>query len=534
VRLSATALASLALLTAVGCGGGVRGPAAGPSAANAGSGAGAAASAYSWRVPTSGAAPSIARENEARGTRAWRLAGPAELIGGKARGAIAGYVSSQTVQAGQTQSVYVRAPGARWVTVRVFRMGWYGGTGGRLVLSSVRLAVRDQPPCARRARTGLTECDWHATLSFAVPAALTSGVYIAKLSASTGAQSDCLFVIRPPRAERLIVQIPTATYEAYNAWGGNSLYAGAGPRVGATGTSQGVEVSYDRPYDSETGAGQFFMREVAMVRFLERYGYPVGYTTGESIDGDPAQLDGAAGVIDVGHSEYWSARQAHAFATARDRGVSLMFVSSDTAAWRVRFAGATSASSEAGAAGHRIVGYKELATLDPHRAAADATLAGGAAALVGSAYDGCITPRVARGGPPVYRYYAWRPAASLRPRWLFAGTGVSGSSAIAGIVGYELDERAPLSPAGTRVVGSGTDARCMSASEPSPLRGTTAQSTLYRARSGALVFATGTLGWIYGLDPVPQASPDVPRAPDARVVAMTRNLLARVLAGGGA
>ena len=46
---------------------------------------------------------------------------------------------------------------------------------------------------------------------------------------------------------------------------------------------------------------------------------------------------------------------------------------------------------------------------------------------------------------------------------------------------------------------------------------------------GAFVFATGTLGWLYALSPVPQASPDAPRAPDARVVAMTRNLLAHAL-----
>ncbi len=64
---------------------------------------------------------------------------------------------------------------------------------------------------AHGARTGLTECDWHPTLSFAIPSALASGVYIAKLSASTGAQSDCLFVMRPARAARLMVQIPTAT-----------------------------------------------------------------------------------------------------------------------------------------------------------------------------------------------------------------------------------------------------------------------------------------------------------------------------------
>jgi len=43
------------------------------------------------------------------------------------------------------------------------------------------------------------------------------------------------------------------------------------------------------------------------------------------------------------------------------------------------------------------------------------------------------------------------------------------------------------------------------------------------------VFDTGTLGWELGLEPVPSASPDAPLAPDPRVVAMTRNLIARVL-----
>jgi hypothetical protein len=70
---------------------------------------------------------------------------------------------------------------------------------------------------------------------------------------------------------------------------------------------------------------------------------------------------------------------------------------------------------------------------------------------------------------------------------------------------------------------------CQSEAEPSPVHGVVAQTTLYQAPSGALVFATGTLGWLYGLSAVAQASPDVPRAPDARVVAMTENLLARVL-----
>ena len=102
----------------------------------------------------------------------------------------------------------------------------------------------------------------------------------------------------------------------------------------------------------------------------------------------------------------------------------------------------------------------------------------------------------------------------------------------AGIVGYELDQRTGATPPGTRLIGTGGGVPCLTEDEPSPIRGTLAETTLYRARSGALVFATGTLGWEYALSPVPQASPEAPLKPDPRVVTMTRNLLLRVLAGG--
>jgi hypothetical protein len=46
------------------------------------------------------------------------------------------------------------------------------------------------------------------------------------------------------------------------------------------------------------------------------------------------------------------------------------------------------------------------------------------------------------------------------------------------------------------------------------------------------VFDSGTLGWELGLEPVPGASPDAPRAPDPHIVAITRNLLAHVLRRG--
>jgi len=459
------------------------------------------------------------------------LPGPARDVGGLAHGDVSGYVAQQSVAPGQMERIYVNAPGSPYIRIRVFRIGWYGGAGGREVLASGRLPTVRQPRCTHRSATGLTECDWRPTLTFTIPSALPSGVYTAQLSAATG-ESDCLFVVRATNPQPLIAQLATSTYEAYNAWGGDSLYPSGADRVMLTGTKQGVEVSYDRPYDSVTGAGEFFARDVAMVWFLERYRYPVSYTTSESVDEDPGQLAGHRAVIDFGHSEYWSRRQVNAFAHARDAGTSLLFLSSDTLAWRARYARASASASEAGGPDHTIVAYKEYAALDPAHALPTGRYPGGGASLTGSAYRGCITPRLHVRGPPTYRYDAWRPTPALKPSWLFAHSGITASTRIRGIVGYELDMRTAASPRGTRLLGSGA-APCMSP-EPGVLRPGPAQdlaeTTLYTARSGALVFSTGTLGWELGLEPVPSASPDAPIEPDPRVVAMTRNVLARVLA----
>lgn len=484
---------------------------------------------FRWLVRTQGPQPDVALENREPGTRAWRLPGPRDDVGGLARGDVSGYVSEEAVSPGQVERIYVSAPGSKWIRITLFRIGWYGGAGGREVLASDPLRAHSQPPCIHRDGTGFTECDWHPTLTFTIPPALPTGVYVGRLSARTG-ESDCLFVVRASLPQPLIAQLPTSTYQAYNSWGGDSLYPGGDP-VGITGTTQGVAVSFDRPYGTVTGAGQFFARDVAMIWFLERYGYPVSYTTSESVDEYPDQLLGHRAVIDFGHSEYWSQRQADAFTRARDAGESLLFLGSDTMAWRVRYAAASRPASAAGQADHAIVAYKEHAALDPDLSEPTGPFPDDGASLTGSAYLGCIDPRLNGRGPPAYRYYAWSPARALAPRWLFAGTHITPTTRIPGIVGYEVDMRTPSTPAGTRVIGSGT-VQCMGTEigEPRPGPGQNlAQTTIYTARSGAIVFNTGTLGWELGLEPVPSAGVGVPRRPDPRVVRMTRNLLAYVL-----
>jgi N,N-dimethylformamidase beta subunit-like protein len=465
---------------------------------------------FTWAADFGGSPPSIADENRAAGTGAWRLPG------GRARGSVVGYPAAESVRPGEVQRLYVRALGARWVRVDVYRMGWYGGRGGRLVLASRRLPARPQPPCPRSHRTGLVECRWHPTLSFRVPSGLPSGVYVAKLESDAGAQRYAVFVVESARSRPLLAQLATATYQAYNAWGGDSLYPGGRP-VAVTGTSQGVEVSYDRPYQTITGAGRFFAGDVAMMRFIEREGYDASYTTDSSVDARPGQVLGHRLVLDIGHSEYWSQRAADALRRARDAGTNLAFLASNTMAWRVRYARP-----------HRIVAYKEHAALDPDRRLPSGLFPLGGAPTTGTSWQRCVTPRYPARGHAVYHYYAWRPGLSLQPAWLFAGTGFVAGSQVNGIVGYELDRTSIASPLGTQVVGGGSTP-CLGGRPPIGV----SQSTLYQAPSGALVFSSGTMGWELGLSPVPAASPDAPRRPDPRLVRLTENLFARMLSRGG-
>jgi hypothetical protein len=521
-RVAAALAATLALLAvASGCGGGARSAGASPDPP--------VGPKTGWLIAASGTPPTTAGENAAAGSSAWRAADRDTRKSG-----IDVYVSEQDARPGQVERVYVRARRQRSVRVRLFRIGWYRGRGARLVFESGRLPVVAQPPCTHVVATGLTECNWHATLALPLPASLASGVYIVNVVGSGGRQRDAIFVLEAARPAPVVVHIPTATWQAYNEWGGDSLYPG-GRRVLATGTSAGVSVSYDRPYATTTGAGQFFFREVGFVRFLERYGYPVSYVGSSGLDRERGALNGARAVIDVGHSEYWSDRERAAFTRARDAGTSLAFISSDTLAWRVVYAPASAASSEAGAAAHRIIAYKEFAGRDPMGAGRTGAFADGGASLSGVAFVGCINPRTGLSPRVSYRYYDWQPAPALSPPWLFAHTRLTAKSRVASILGYELDERVAATPTTATLVGGGS-APCGIARTrgPRPIgapkRG---QTTLYSARSGALVFATGTLGWGFGVAPLADPSSDVRRPADPRLVALTRNLLGRMLAQRG-
>ena len=131
-------------------------------------------------------------------------------------------------------------------------------------------------------------------------------------------------------ASAVLVQVPVNTWEAYNPWGGKSLYQ--------FGTSRhAVEVSFDRPYDQRMFDNMVTKLELPWVRFLERNGIDVSYQTDVDTDTAPGSLLRHRLVFAIGHDEYWTQAIRDAFDRALAQSTNLMF-GSDSADWRMRYA----------------------------------------------------------------------------------------------------------------------------------------------------------------------------------------------------
>src|SRR5690606_36270576 len=171
--------------------------------------------------------------------------------------------------------------------------------------------------------TGLVDCgNWSTSATWSVPADAVSGVYVANLERlDTGARNRVLFVVRNDgRTSDVLVQTSDTTFQAYNVWGGYSLYRGTAYWGRAT------KVSYNRPYTPDEVENDFFYGEYPLVRWLERNGYDVTYCACVDTDRRPAELLRHKVFVSSGHDEYWSGAQRAHVEAARDAGVHLIFM----------------------------------------------------------------------------------------------------------------------------------------------------------------------------------------------------------------
>ena len=206
-------------------------------------------------------------------------------------------------------------------------------------------------------------------------ASAASGIYLAKLKRiDTGGASHIVFIVRDDaRQADFVFQTSDTTWQAYNQYGGGSLYCG-GPHSNAgtvySCTGRATKVSYNRPFDTRAHDATSFLfnAEYPMVRWLEANGYDVKYISGVDTDRRAADLVGAKKpkvFLSVGHDEYWSAGQRASVEAARNAGVNLAFFSGNEIYWKTRWEPSVDGSNTPY---RTLVGYKDTlggVKLDP-------------------------------------------------------------------------------------------------------------------------------------------------------------------------
>lgn len=169
-------------------------------------------------------------------------------VQGAGSSSIQGFATDISVDAGQTVRFKVSTPSSDY-RLDIYRMGYYGGDGARRVATVQPSASlpQSQPSCQQQSSTGLVDCgNWAVSASWAVPADAVSGIYFAKATredgAAAGQASHIVFVVRDDDGgSQLLFQTSDTTWQAYNRYGGSSLYTG-GP------AGRAYKVSYNRPF----------------------------------------------------------------------------------------------------------------------------------------------------------------------------------------------------------------------------------------------------------------------------------------------
>ncbi|PUA80728.1 DUF4082 domain-containing protein [Nocardioides currus] len=429
-------------------------------------------------------------------------------INGAGDANIQGFATDISVDQGGTVGFKVDTNATSY-RLDIYRMGFYNGDGARFVTTVLPTVLNNQPNCITAAATGLVDCgNWTQNASWQVPADAVSGIYFAHAvrTDGTAGESHIMFVVRDDDGRsNLLFQTSDTTWQAYNTYGGNSLYTGSP-------AGRAYKVSYNRPFTTRANAPEdwVFNAEYPMVRFLESNGYDVSYTTGVDTDRRGNELTEHKTFLSVGHDEYWSGTQRTNVELARAAGVNLAFFSGNEVFWKTRWENSIDGS---GTPHRTLVSYKEThanAKIDPAGASTwtgtwrDPRFSppgdGGRPenALTGTIFtmNCCAIDMQVGASDGKMRFWRNTRVANL--------TGNQTTTVGTNTIGYEWDEDldngsrpagafrvSETDGSGQRITDQGTDY--------SQGPGTHAM-TMYRAPSGALVFGAGTIQWSWGLD----------------------------------
>lgn len=497
---------------------------AGPAALNGMSGSGSSSASEDQTVSQpSAAVPNnpIAKENALQGSSGWQI--PDDLA---ATSQVQAYAGATSIAPGQSITFYVSTQN-NGTTYRmdIYRLGWYSGMGGRLITTQTGLKgvaqgyydentgiIHNCPTCTEDNNSRDIEANWKPSVTVKADSSWVTGVYVAKFSDINGFATYAPFDVLGGYNSTYVAVTADTTYQAYNTWGGWSLYqhetatSGSASETSAP-SARAWEVSFDRPYNyapnNGDGSSQVLQYEIQAIRWMERNNYDVSYMSSLDLDSKPGQLLQHKAYISLGHDEYWTKSMRDGVQNARDHGVGLIFMGADAAYWQMRFA-----PDSKGVAKRDIICYKvqtdngDLAR-DPMYGQDNSVVTGmwrdpvvgrPENALIGIMFSDLTHAQFG---------FPWTVDAKAADSPLFKNTGIKAGQAYGcGIIGYEWDNTvgnpgAPpngQAPKGLHIIAT---TKTVASDPTQPDIGNT---SYYYAASGAMVFASGSIYWAFALD----------------------------------
>ena len=414
------------------------------------------------------------------------------------------YADRQSLRPGERLNIMAAGgPGqtARRARLEVFRVS---APSPILVWTSDFADIRHRAATATGSAIGP---GWPPTFADIDTSAWPPGCYYADIVEQTTATRDVKaafwIVTNPRRSGAVLVRLGANTYQAYNPWGGHSLYPSDDNE------KRGLMVSFDRPTEPS-----FFEYDAYLVNWLETLAHGLGgvdYAANFDVHADPSILDRYPLVITGSHDEYWSGEEFEAFHRRIFKlGRNTAFLGANTAYYQIRY-GDLNCAPGGPELGRQLICYKSASDpivrragrADPRRLATDLFRAGGRrpeTMLVGGAFQNWF-----EAGSPKRPPY--RVARTDHP--FFAGTGWKVGDVAADVVGYEWDHRdpdgdgkrlwdparsidPPIDPARISVLLRGDAVG--DDGEPG-----VAEATLFKSPAGAQVFNAGSVRWVWGL-----------------------------------
>lgn len=425
---------------------------------------------------------------------------------------IEGFTDRVSGQQGESVRLLVTTGAASYEVV-AYRLGHYNGAGAREIWRSGPLDGFVQPDCTVHADTRMVDCsNWVPSLTVAIDEAWVPGQYLFKLVLADDSDSFVPFVVRDDESHSdVLIVSGVTTLQAYNTWGGYSLYRSTEGNPGGRATV----VSFDRPFEG-TWAGSGIIGDTYNVGMLaESQGLDVSYTTNVDQHERPELLANHRVIVTGAHDEYYSVEMRDGMESARDAGTNIAFLGANSVYRRIRFEPSPLGPSRH-QVNYRTAADDPVAASDPTRATTswrDPPSARPESTLTGAAYEcnegGLTADMVILDGDA----------------WMFSGAGVTDGQVWPGMVREEYDRVVPGLPVpdGLQVV----------ARSPLTCRGQATHSdmTWYTVPGGGGVFNAGTLQFEAKVGPVCAPTDVGPHNPQCQLRHMVANLLTELSTG---